>query len=123
MPSEAEVQEYVDHLLAECMEDPDALSCAIEMLEAIPKELEVCKPELLFLTRPDCPVCEEDREKYGDLIKQGIVREVQSESEEGQRVMDLNNLEFTPTLALVTCEGKLIGEFHDSNVVEGEDIA
>lgn len=123
MPTDAEVQAFVDDLVQECMDDPvDQLSCAIEMIQTIPDELEVCRPEFLLLTQKDCPNCPPAREKYATLLEQGIAREVTAESEEGKRVMEANNLDSVPSLLLVTCEGKLIGEFVDSHEVEGEDI-
>ena len=112
----AEMQKLVDEMVQSCAEDPDALSCAIETLEGIPDSL--CKPTLYLFTQEDCGVCEEDREKYGELLQQGTVKELDAGSPEGSKIMNDNNLALIPTLALIDCEGKVIFEIYDSNIDE-----
>ena len=118
MPSEME--QLADEMVRQCMDDPDAIGCAIEMIRAIPDD--ICKPEMLFFTKEQCTPCVEDREKYADELAEGTIREVSAVSKEGKDIMDRNNLQFTPSLALIDCKGNLIGEFYDSSLGDVEKI-
>ena len=104
------------------MASDDALSCAIETIEMIPAELEACKPRLVLFTRDNCSPCQEDREKYAILLANGQITEMNSNSPEAKAIMDQNNLEATPSLVLLDCENKLIGELFDSMTTPGEDV-
>lgn len=122
MTQDLEMAELLDNMVRNCMEEDDALTCAIDVIEAIPESLLQCRPQLLFFTKGNCKPCDIEREKYETLLAAGTVREVDSASAEGKRIMDRNNLQFTPVLAIIDCKGKLVGEFVDSNVVEGDDV-
>ena len=117
-----EMQRIIDDLLQECMASDDALSCAIETIEMIPADLEACKPRLVLFTQDDCVSCEEDRQKYAALLTAGQVIEIDANTPEGKAIMDHNNLEATPSLVLLDCENKLIGELFDSRTTPGDEI-
>jgi len=119
---EQQVQTIINDMIKECLEDPDALSCITETLEAIPEELAVCSPRLVLFTQDNCPVCTEDEEKYSSLIQQGKVTLVNANSPEGNGIMEKNNLDATPSLVLLDCRDNLIAEIFDSNVVEGQEV-
>jgi hypothetical protein len=118
-----EMRRIINTLLEECMASDDALSCAIETIEMIPPGLKDSKPRLVLFTQDDCIPCAEDREKYAVLLANGQITEVDANSPEGKAIMDQNNLEATPSLVLLDCENKLIGELFDSRTTPGEEIA
>ena len=118
-----EMQRIIDNLLQECVAGDDALNCAIETIEMIPADLEACKPRLVLFTQDDCVSCEEDRQKYAALLKTGQVIEIDANTPEGKAIMDHNNLDATPSLVLLDCENKLIGELFDSRTTPGDDIS
>ena len=117
------MQGIIDELLQECMASDDALSCAIETIDMIPADLEACKPRLVLFTQDDCIPCEVDREKYAVLLSNGQVTEIDANSPEGKAIMDQNNLEQLPSLVLLDCENKLIGELFDEKTTPGEDVS
>lgn len=117
-----EMQRIIDELLQECMASDDALSCAIETIDMIPEDLQACKPRLVLFIQDDCVPCAEDRAKYAVLLANGQVTEIDANSPEGKAIMDQNNLEATPSLVLLDCENKLIGELFDSRTTLGEEI-
>ncbi len=118
-----EMRRIIDTLLEECMASDDALSCAIETIEMIPPELQDSKPRLVLFTQDDCIPCAEDREKYAVLLANGQIVEMDSNSPEGKMIMDQNKLEAIPSLVLLDCENKLIGELFDSRTTLGEDLS
>jgi hypothetical protein len=116
------MQHIIDELLQECMASDDALSCAIETIDMIPAGLQACKPRLVLFTQDDCVPCAEDREKYAVLLANGQVTEIDANSPEGKAIMDQNNLEQLPSLVLLDCENKLIGELFDEKTTPGEEV-
>lgn len=116
-----EAQKIIDQMVRECMEDPDAISCALENIEAIPDELELCKPRIVLFTAQDCEHCSPEREKFQPLLEQGKITEIDADTPAGQAIMDRNNLEFVPSLVLLDCNDNLIAEFFDSREQEDSD--
>lgn len=114
--------DMIAQMVQDCMDDPDALSCALETIESIPDDLAALRPRLVLLTQDGCEPCQAGRTKYEELIAQGKVKEMDANTPEAQAIMAKNNLEGTPSLVLLDCHDNLIGEFFDSNEVEGEDI-
>ncbi|MDZ4263826.1 MAG: hypothetical protein U1B30_16030 [Pseudomonadota bacterium] len=119
---EEQIGEIIAQMLQDCMDDPDALSCALETIESIPDEMKDLRPRLVLFTQDGCGPCQEGREKYQGLIQQGKVTELDANTPEGIAIMSRNNLDATPSLVLLDCHDNLIGELFDSNEVEGEDI-
>lgn len=119
---EQEMGAVIAQMLQDCMEDPDALSCALDTIESLPPELAEFKPRLVLLTQEGCEPCQASQDKYQGLIQQGKVTEMDANTPEALAIMAKNNLDGTPSLVLLDCYDNLVGEFFDSNEVEGEEI-
>ncbi len=67
-----------------------------------------CAPKFILLTQPDCVPCDEARERFADGIKDGSIRTVSLDSQEGIKIVDKNKISAIPTLLLLDCQDQVI---------------
>jgi len=112
-----EAETRMASLMANCIEADNALECLVNDLNAIPDITGLCKPRLVLLTSPDCQPCDNARNEYFAELGAGEIKEIDITSTEGQLIASNNSLRATPSLLLLDCENKLLGElFHDDEV-------
>lgn len=105
-----QLQAELEAALQSCLTLPDgedALECAKFTLKDAPDGLR-CKPHFWLLTQKGCPFCEEERVNRADDLKSGAITEVDVHTPEGRELAEKNNIDFTPALILVDCDGKMI---------------
>lgn len=100
--------------------DPDALTCLVETIGMLTPERIGCIPRVVLFTEDGCSVCPEDEDKYKKLIEDGSIVQIDANSDEGSAIMDKNGLEEIPSLVLLDCNDKLLGEIFDSTLVDGQ---
>ena len=108
------VEDLMDQAIEECQEsDPEgenALGCVLDAIEELPEDLGHCLPRLTLLTQEDCVPCDDTRLSLRPLIDAGKIDEVDIATNEGLKLMADNDLLYTPTLALLDCNGNLMRE-------------
>ncbi len=62
--------------------------------------------EVIFVTASWCPHCRRLKEAWKPLFEQGIIKEVDVETEEGQRLLRELDIKYVPT-CLVKKDGKI----------------
>ena len=89
-----------------CRAAADALACSIGTISAWPAS--TCKPRIVLLTDPACRYCGDAKQKYSADLAKGTVTEVAGA--DAGAIMDKNNLEYFPTLAVLDCNDRLLTE-------------
>ncbi len=108
---EQEARLVLNTMLQACRgQDGDTLSCVLETIEAVPAEIAELRPRLVLFTQGGCPVCEEDKERYADMLAAGRIKEISADTPEGAAIMDANNLPLIPVLAVLDTQNKVLME-------------
>ena len=89
--------------------DADPMQTLLDVNKS--KSLKACPPRIILLTSEGCAPCEPLKADLKTHLDRGLIDEVPMESEEGRRIMSKNEgLVFTPTLALLDCDEKVVTE-------------
>ncbi len=109
---EAEVAQAIKTMITDCAKDEKGqiLSCVLETIEAIPSELGDLRPRLVLFTQEGCPVCDEDKERYADMLASKRIVEIRADTPEGAGIMDKLQLPEVPTLAVLDPANNLLLE-------------
>lgn len=107
-------EKIANEILGLCFSEPGdegTLACVIDTVGRMPPQKVACMPRLVIFTEEGCDVCAEDKVKYAELLEAGKIEEIDSASEVGAAMMDLNGLKRTPHLVLLDCNDRVIGDF------------
>jgi thioredoxin-related protein len=108
----SEQQDIIDGLIQECLESDEGLDCLVDAFEKMPTGEGLCKPQLVMLTSPDCPHCEDMKAHHSTLLSTGVAEEVLAESWRGSAISQQEGVFGTPSLLLLDCKDQLIGEIY-----------
>jgi len=108
----SEPQDIIDGLIQECLESDDGLDCLVNAFEKMPTGEGLCRPQLVMLTSPDCPHCEDMKIVHGGLLSTGVAEEVLAETWRGAMISRQEGVLGTPSLLLLDCKDRLIGELY-----------
>ncbi len=72
------------------------------------QQTEKCRPRLILITQKNCPYCDIEKENISQDIESGLVQVVDISTVEGKMLTDKNDIDFTPALLLIDCDGNII---------------
>jgi hypothetical protein len=114
--SKDQVEDLMSEMVMECQEldedDPNnnPVSCVIDTIKNLPDEVADARPRFIILTQEDCEPCAEVVPQFQRLIDDGLVDQIDTDTDEGQQVMEQTGLKFTPALAVLHADGDLMFE-------------
>ncbi len=97
-------QEKVDACYA-AVEDSVALECMKDIVREAEGE---CKPKLVLLTQELCTPCEEEEAVHEAALKEGVIKKLSVDTEEGMAIAVKNDIDVFPMLVLMDCNDKVI---------------
>lgn len=86
-------------------DNAEALEC---MKDIVRESSGKCKPQLVLFTEEGCTPCEEEKTIHKDAIKEGIIKELSVNTEEGLKVAIDIELDYLPALVMLDCNNKII---------------
>lgn len=107
MITKTEANERIQKCLT-IQDDDGAFACVRETIKELSSQKDVCSPQVVMLTRDDCPYCDEEKETRGDDLRAGIIQEVSVNSERGQKFLEKYAVELVPTILVVDCDDNVI---------------